>query len=71
MYQVEVNNQWSHLMKDIPRSKENVAQVALAFTNFALGAYIFNDVYERIVGRRTALDPYKLGKRLRWRHDRK
>lgn len=57
MYQVEVNNQWSHLMKDIPRSKENVAQVALAFTNFALGAYIFNDVYERIVGRRTALDP--------------
>lgn len=57
MYQVEVNNQWSHLMKDIPRSKENVAQVALAFTNFALGAYIFNDVYERLVGRRTALDP--------------
>ena len=57
MYQVEVNNQWSHLMKDIPRSKENVAQVALAFTNFAIGAYIFNDVYERLVGRRTALDP--------------
>ena len=41
MYQVEVNNQWSHLLKDIPRSKENVAQVALAFTNFAVGAYIF------------------------------
>lgn len=57
MYQVEVNNQWSHLLKDIPRSKENVAQVALAFTNFAVGAYIFNDVYERLVGRRPALDP--------------
>lgn len=57
MYQVEVNNQWSHLLKDIPRSKENVAQVALAFTNFAVGAYIFNDVYERLVGRRSALDP--------------
>lgn len=57
MYQIEVNNQWSHLLKDIPRSKENVAQVALAFTNFAVGAYIFNDVYERLVGRRPALDP--------------
>lgn len=57
MYQVEVNNQWSHLLKDIPRSKENVAQVALAFTNFAVGAYIFNDVYESLVGRRSALDP--------------
>lgn len=57
MYQVEVNNQWSHLLKDIPRSKDNVAKVALAFTNFAVGAYIFNDVYEKIVGRRPALDP--------------
>ncbi len=57
MYQIEVNNQWSHLLKDIPRSKENVAQVALAFTNFAVGAYIFNDVYERLVGRRPAFDP--------------
>ena len=38
-------------------SKENVAQVALAFTNFAVGAYIFNDVYESLVGRRPALDP--------------
>ena len=57
MYQVEVNNQWSHLLKDIPRSKENVAQVALAFTNFAIGAYIFNDVYEFFVGRRPDLDP--------------
>ena len=57
MYQVEVNNQWSHLLKDIPRSKENVAKVALAFTNYAIGAYIFNDVYEFLVGRRPALDP--------------
>ena len=57
MYQVEVNNQWSHLLKDIPRSKENVAKVALAFTNYAIGAYIFNDVYEFFVGRRPALDP--------------
>lgn len=57
MYQVEVNNQWSHLFKDIPRTEENVAKVALSFAKFAVGAYIFNDVYESIAGRRPALDP--------------
>lgn len=63
MYQVEVNNQWSHLFKDIPRTEENVAKVALSFAKFAVGAYIFNDVYESIVGRRPALDP------LSWAND--
>lgn len=57
MFQVEVNNQWSHLMKDIPRNSENVALTALAFTNFFVASYIFNDVYEHFVGRRPALDP--------------
>ena len=57
MYQVEVSNQWSHLMKDIPRNSENVAMTAAAFANFFIGAYIFNDVYERLTGRRPALDP--------------
>lgn len=57
MYQVEVSNQWSHLMKDIHRNSENVAMTAAAFANFFIGAYIFNDVYERLTGRRPALDP--------------
>ena len=57
MFQVEVNNQWSHLMKDIPRNSENVAAVAFAFTNFFVASYIFNDVYEHFIGRRPALDP--------------
>lgn len=57
MYQVEVSNQWSHLMKDIPRNSENVAMTAAAFANFFIGSYIFNDVYERLTGRRPALDP--------------
>lgn len=57
MFQVEVNNQWSHLMKDIPRNSENVAAVAFAFTNFFVASYIFNDVYEYFIGRRPALDP--------------
>ena len=57
MYQVEVNNQWSHLFKDVPRTEENVMKVAWAYAKFAIGAYIFNDVYEALIGRRPALDP--------------
>ena len=57
MYQVEVNNQWSHLFKDIPRTEKNVMKVAWAYAKFAIGAYIFNDVYEALIGRRPALDP--------------
>lgn len=57
MFQVEVNNQWSHLFKDIPRSSENVALTAAAFTNFFIASYVFNDVYEHLVGRRPAMDP--------------
>lgn len=57
MYQVEVNNQWNHLFKDIPRTEGNVAKTAAAYAKFAIGAYIFNDVFEKVVGRRPALDP--------------
>ena len=57
MYQVEVNNQWSHLLKDIPRNSESKMNTALAFTKYAVAAYVFNDIYESIVGRRPALDP--------------
>lgn len=57
MYQVEVNNQWSHLFKDIPRTEENVMKVAMCFAKFAIGAYLFDDIFEWLVGRRPALDP--------------
>lgn len=57
MYQVEVNNQWSHLLKDIPRTEGNVKRVAMAFTKYAIASYIFNDIYEYFIGRRPALDP--------------
>ncbi|MGN1413511.1 MAG: LPD23 domain-containing protein [Anaerovoracaceae bacterium] len=57
MYQVEVNNQWSHLFKDIPRTEENVMKIAMSFAKFAIGAYLFDDIFEWLVGRRPALDP--------------
>ncbi len=54
-FQVEPNNQIRHLFKDFP--KEVVDNVILGIIRLVLGAYLFNDVYEKICGRRPALDP--------------
>ncbi len=58
-FQVEVNNQLSFLIKDLPREKreEGIGKLLLALLKYAIGAYIYNNIYEAIVGRRPALDP--------------
>ena len=58
-FRLEVNNQYSFLLKDLPReSKEKAGKVlAVMLLKFALGAFLFNEVYEKLVGRRPALDP--------------
>lgn len=64
-FQVEVNNEFSTIFKDIPkgvhipdREKKNMAAVAAwTLLRYFVGAYLFNDLYEKIVGRRVALDP--------------
>ena len=62
MFQVEVNNQLSFLFKDLPAEarRRGVAAVALALLKYALAAYIFDDLYELLVGRRPALDPLNM-----------
>ncbi|MBS1348667.1 MAG: hypothetical protein HP052_04295, partial [Firmicutes bacterium] len=62
MFQVEVNNQLSFLFKDLPAEarKRGIAAVALALLKYALAAYIFDDLYELLVGRRPALDPLNM-----------
>ncbi len=59
MFQVEVNNQLSHLFKDIPREakERGVAWTALMLTKYFVGAYLFNELYEYFIGRRPSLDP--------------
>lgn len=59
MFQLEANNQLRHLFKDIPKdAKEKGAAALLAIlAKFFVGAYLFNDLYEYLVGRRPALDP--------------
>lgn len=55
-FQLEVNNQLSFALKDIPRNY-NKAGAASALAQLFLYGYIFNNIFEQIVGRRPALDP--------------
>lgn len=58
-FQLEVNNELSWIFKDmIPQErKKGVAQLAKALLKFLIGAWLYNEVYEAIAGRRAALDP--------------
>lgn len=58
-FQLEVNNELSWIFKDmIPQErKKGVAQLAKALFKFLIGAWLYNEVYEAITGRRAALDP--------------
>ena len=61
MFQLEVNNQISYLMKDIPKEAQgSVAKMMKAYSGFIIGAYVYNDVYEKLTGRRSALDPFSM-----------
>jgi hypothetical protein len=58
-FQLEVNNQLSFLLKDIPRSMDK-KKTALALAQVAVYAYIYNEGFEKIAGRKVALDPIGL-----------
>ncbi len=58
-FQLEVNNQFSYLMKDVPREhrEKGMASLAWALLKFAIGAWLFNEASELLTGYRPALDP--------------
>lgn len=58
-FQLEVNNQLSYVFKDIPREmrQQGVKALTIALIKFALGAWLFDEAYELLIGRRPALDP--------------
>ena len=58
MFQLEVNNQISYLLKDVPKyAQKNMLKRLKAYSGIFLGAYLYNDIYEKVTGRRSALDP--------------
>lgn len=59
-FQQEANNQLSYLFKDIPRETKQAGVKVLtwALVKFAVGAWLYDELYERLIGRRPALDPF-------------
>lgn len=58
-FQLEVNNQYSEIFKDLPRRfrEKGVLALTLVYFKYFLGAFLFNELYEFFAGRRSALDP--------------
>lgn len=61
-FQLEVNNQYSYLLKDIPREYKDkaIGSLVWAFAKFFIGAWLYNELYEKMTGRRAALDPINI-----------
>lgn len=59
MFQAETNNQLSYLFKDLPSNlkEKGLAAIAAALFRIFLGAFLYNELDERITGNRRALDP--------------
>ena len=61
-FQLEVNNQFSNIFKDLPReARERGGKIlAMALFKMFFSAWLYNEIYEKFVGRRAALDPIDL-----------
>ncbi len=61
-FQLEINNQLSYMFKDIPRNVRGTYKgaVLVALLKFALGAWLFDEFFEALFGRRPALDPFDI-----------
>lgn len=61
-FQLEVNNQYRYMFKDIPRDLKDkgTARIALAFFKMFVGAYLYNEVSEEVTGRKSAFSPIDL-----------
>lgn len=58
MYQLEVNNQWSFMLKDLPKeAKGSLRKLAAMLFKLCIGSWLYNEIYEAVVGRRCAFDP--------------
>jgi hypothetical protein len=62
-FQLEVNNQVSFIMKDMPReylkngkTPQNIARLTSALGQLAIYSWLYNEMYEKATGRRPAAD---------------
>jgi hypothetical protein len=66
-FQLEVNNQLSHIIKDIPEMagenaksrKGKILRTSAIYGQLALYGWLYNNLSQKVTGRRTAFDPIK------------
>ena len=58
-FQLEVNNQYGYMLKDLPRNLSDEAKNKLvgAFVKMFIGAWLYNKFSEAVVGRKSAFSP--------------
>lgn len=58
-FQLEVNNQYQYMFKDLPRdlADEPKKKLIAAFVKMFFGAWIYNQLTEKVVGRKAAFSP--------------
>lgn len=58
-FQLEVNNQYQYMFKDLPRdlADEGKNKLIAAFAKMFFGAWIYNQLTEKVVGRKAAFSP--------------
>lgn len=58
-FQLEVNNQYGYMFKDIKADlgKEAKDKIAMAFMKMFIGAWLYNAITEKITGRKAAFSP--------------
>lgn len=59
VFQLEVNNQYGYMFKDMPQdlANESKAKLVKGYITMFLGAYAYNALYSSLVGRDAAFDP--------------
>lgn len=58
-FQLEVNNQYQYMFKDLPNDikQEGTAKLILAFLKMFVGAWAYNQLAEKVTGRKSAFSP--------------
>lgn len=65
-FQLEVNNQYGYMFKDMPQDvgNESKAKLVKGYATMFLGAYAYNALYSSLTGRNAAFDPIDIVKDL-------
>lgn len=58
-FQLEVNNQYGYMFKDMPQDLKNksIGKLVKGYGTMFLGAYVYNALYSALTGRDAAFDP--------------